>query len=65
MANELHCPSHPESPTYWALFICDDGVFRCRACRDKRPVPVAVPVSHKPKGVEGERPYITRRSARK
>jgi hypothetical protein len=63
---DLRCPDHPESPTFWALFICDDGVYRCRACRDKRP-PVVVPVPHRRcVAVDTtQRPYITKRGKAK
>ena len=35
MTPDLRCPCHPNTGTYWALFVCDDRVYRCRACRDK------------------------------
>lgn len=36
------CPSCRQD--FWALFICEDKVYRCRACRDKMPklVPTAI-----------------------
>ena len=35
------CPSC--SQDFWALFVCEDRVYRCRACRDRMPktVPTA------------------------
>lgn len=37
------CPSCPATPL--ALFICDDGVHRCYACKARRPVAVRPPIA--------------------
>lgn len=38
----MNCPSCPAKPL--ALFICDDGVHRCYACKVKRPLPRQFPL---------------------
>ncbi len=47
---------------FWALFICDDGVYRCRADRDSRPV-LVVPDKVNTDGTQ--RPYVTRYKGKK
>ena len=44
------CPSCRQD--FWALFVCEDRVYRCRACRDKQPKLVSTATL--------QRPYITR-----
>lgn len=48
---------------FWALFICDDGVYRCRADRDARPVVTVVKRARETAAPTAglQRPYATRR----
>lgn len=43
----------------WALYICDDGLYRCWQCRETGRGRVIVKPTPNPPGIE--RPYITKR----